>query len=85
MLLKWLENFLTCFQMSTKFLFLVSQILEWIEYKFMSFYCEQIKINAHTNRKMKLYMIGEKLIRMMDVLMVIKSIFAKAYWVFWFF
>ena len=60
MLLKWLENFLTCFQVSTKFLFLVSQILEWIEYKFMSFYCEQIKINAHTNRKMKLYMIGEK-------------------------
>ena len=60
MLLKWLENFLTCFQMSTKFLFLVSQIFEWIESKFMSFYCEHIKINAHTKRKMKLYMIGEK-------------------------
>lgn len=49
------------FLTSTQFL-LISQILEWMESKFMNFYDQHIKINAHTNRKMKLYMIrGEAL------------------------
>lgn len=48
---------------------LVSQLREWIESKFMSFYGKQIKINAHANRKMKLYMIsGEALTNSGDLL-----------------